>query len=428
MIRAVWLVLVIVVLVACQPKADSPEAPAMAVFPTTTPGQVIRGVLDTPSPFGGTPFANPATAVALANQPTATPDTSICPSIQTGLEPDDLPNNIDDTADAIIAFLSDGGTAAALRDTWEIFVLARNDIDLTGDLTPEVIFSFVLPETSGMLLIAGCEEGRYVSRYQAVADEAEAPEIILLGDINVSQLNNVVFVSRNCVDGDDCRFQTQIITWQPDLGRFVSLLGDTILSDDIPEIVDIDDDQVGEVLVRLESLGTAATGPLRTGADIYDWNGEAYMLSIVRRDPPRYRIQILHEADRYFDTLDMATAIDLYQTTLTDEDLRAWITGEELTLEAYALYRLLVAQAYLGDTETATAVIDRIENKFAEIEQPVYVSLSRAFWTAYEATGDAGPACSAVLDMVEEQPSALNLLNRYGRRSPTYTAQELCPF
>src|SRR6266496_3060206 len=70
------------VLVGCQPSTSEQNLPPTAIpFPTVTPGLLIKGVLPdvVGVPLNGVGLSNPATAVALANQPTATPDYKTCP-------------------------------------------------------------------------------------------------------------------------------------------------------------------------------------------------------------------------------------------------------------------------------------------------------------------------------------------------------------
>jgi hypothetical protein len=54
--------------------------------------------------------------------------------------------------------------------------------------------------------------------------------------------------------------------------------------------------------------------------------------------------------------------------------------------------------------------------------------MSIAFWDALQVTNNLHSACLEVQDIIRARPEALSLLNRYGSRSPTYTADELCPF
>lgn len=416
-----------------------PQAPTLIPFPTVTPGQVIRGSLNPVSGLrlDGSGISNPATAVAVASQPTATPDATACPALVESTALDTTINDPDGIAQEIIRFLSAGGTTSALenalRDDWQMLSesgFVRSDLDLTGEGRPEILMSYSVPGIGGTLLIAGCRDRRYVELYRSVSDEAQPPEIIVIGDMNRDGRNDLLYANRRC-DPDTpntCDYRTQLITWQPDRGRFVSLLGTIIISSDLPSVSDIDNDQVSEIIARQQNSGTLATGPLRTGVNIYDWNGAEYVLSIVQPDPPRYRIQAIHEGDRQFARREMLNATELYRLALTDESLRSWLNDEDDTLISYTLYRLLLAQTYAGSGDLL-AIYQRIAETFPTPEQvTAYVEMSQVFWDTYQATADLTSACASVQAFIAGRPEAVSLLNRYGSRSPTYTARDLCPF
>jgi len=110
---------------ACQQPRTGPGAPTAIPFPTVTPGRELVGVLATPRPPGdGAGVSNPSTAVALADQPTATPDMSACPPLSDNADLASLPDTGDEIIAEIARFLSAGGSPvaleAALRDDWEI--------------------------------------------------------------------------------------------------------------------------------------------------------------------------------------------------------------------------------------------------------------------------------------------------------------------
>jgi hypothetical protein len=54
--------------------------------------------------------------------------------------------------------------------------------------------------------------------------------------------------------------------------------------------------------------------------------------------------------------------------------------------------------------------------------------MARAFIEAFQSESDVSSACDAVETIIAAQPQAVEQLNRYGSRSPSYTAQDLCPF
>jgi hypothetical protein len=248
--------------------------------------------------------------------------------------------------------------------------------------------------------------------------------------MNFDQIPDLLFSNRQCsVDNsDDCSYRTQLITWTPQGGRFVSLLNGPLSSAEPPTINDVDNDQVSEVVVRLSDPGNSVTGPLRTGVNIYDWNGASYVLSIVQLDPPRFKIQVIQEADRAFARLDTQQAISLYQQAQTNTDLRFWLNDEPAVLDAYIFYRLVVMYAYTEDDDLLPTYQAAIQSAPDPATQPVYIAMIDAFWNALQVTHNLHSACVEVQAIISARPEAVGLLNRYGSRSPVYNASDLCPF
>jgi len=347
---------------------------------------------------------------------------------------------------SLLIFLNNGGTVDALSSAviseWEAFgesgYLLSED-DLTGEGTPELIMGYIAPGDVGTLLIFGCQGGRYVQLYEAIADGLEPPQILAIGDVNNNPPAEVVFVRRQCSTADACEIQTQIIYWEYTVGRFANILPDPVYTIDdpdvsLPEMTDIDSDEVDELVINLESNGNAATGPLRTGVNIYDWNGQFYVLSIIQLDPPRYRIQVVQEGDRAFSFQRMDEAIAAYQLALDGEDLRYWFNDGPITVTSYTLYRMILAYAYLGDGTGLLNAVTRLQEEFppaegtVEEEAPVYVEMANRFIDTLNITNDLHESCLEVQSIIEARPEALDFVNRYGQQSKTYTALELCPF
>lgn len=438
--RLLALLCLMCLLAACEPQTAAISAPTVIPFPTMTPGRTIRGLLPTVAslPLDGSPRTNPATAVALAIQPTLTPDYTACPpAAAPALAP--LPADPRDMADEITRFLSNGGTPAtlqaALRDEWDVLGEAgvvRADLDVTGEGEADVLLAFNAGSSGGVFMILGCADGRYQPHYQLVNPDG-APQLLYVGDMNQNNRPEVLFTAQTCnilADnaGADCVLETRLIGWQPQQARFESLLVGTITSQEPPGVSDIDDDRVLEIAARLSSAGTAQTGPLRTGLRIYDWNGANYLLSITQLDPPRFRIQIIHQADRSVQQRETDAAVDLYQLALNDSALQNWFDDEADTLNAYVLYRLLTVYAFTED-ERLLSIYQAILNNYPDIQAaPVYASMGITFWDTLQQTNNMRSACNAVQAIITARPEALDLLNRYGSRSPTYTASDLCPF
>ncbi len=434
------------ILAACAPQVEQARL-VITPFPSTTPGRVIHAEIANPAQDNLA--ANPATAVAIVRQPTATPDLTLCPSPagedDARLE-DTAPQNPDIVIEEIVRFLSAGGAPGRLNDilrgTWGLIAETgtfRADVDLTGEGSAEMIISYTTPENRGALLVLGCRESAYRVLYQSEADIAEAPVLVDTRDMNYNGLNDLVFAARACPtdedgtvvssDPDDCDYVTRLLSWLPDEDRFANLMEDDVLTGSPPEINDFDNDQVSELVFRLDNSGNSITGPLRTGTNIYDWDGVSYVLSIAQPDAPRYRIQVLQDGDRAAARNDMQTAIAIYREALDESnDLRYWFDDEPELLRSYALYRLALAQVAANSVEQ-TETYQQILTTYADpAAAPVYAQMARVFFETVQATGDVSGACAQVQAIIAQRGEALELLNRYGSRSPRYTAQQLCPF
>lgn len=428
------LLLLITLVAACQPAPPAAVAPTVIPFPTMTPGQLLRGPLPTVIPGGSASgLSNPATAVALANRPTATPNYAACPPpVNGGLLP--APATGREMVSDIETFLSAGGASQTLetdlRDLWNVLGDSggvRADLDLTGEGVPDIVASLNTPDEGGMLVIFTCSDSRAIMRYQYTID-GDAPRLAQVGDMNYDNRPELMFSSQRCQSADLCSYLTQLVTWRADLGRFVSLLSGEIESESVPVVSDMDNDEVGEIVVQFENPGNAATGPLRTGVTIYDWNGAAYVQSITQLDPPRFRIQVIQEADRAMNRLNAQEAVPLYQLALDSTALEPWLNDEGPILQSYALYRLLLSYAYMAD-DRALETYQRIVDSYPDAETaPVYVPLATAFWNAFQVTNNLRSACHEVKEFISTRPEAVDLLNRYGSRSPAYSETTLCPF
>lgn len=427
--------LTLILLAACQPDPVTvQQAPTVIPFPTMTPGRTLRGELPTVVALSldGSNLANPATAVALANQPTATPNYAVCPPAASPVIAA-LPATGREITDEIARFLSAGGSPAALetalRDEWGLLDdtgMIRSDMDLTGEGTPDIILTYRVPGEGGSLLVLGCAAGRFITLYQV--DTPTTPQIIHSGELNANGTPEILFSSEECGGEDECQFRTQLVTWQPADGRFTSLLNGAILSQNLPEIGDFDEDRVVEIIIRMTSTGTPSTGPLRTGVTIYDWNGTNYARSITQLDPPRFMIQVVRQADSDLARGNTQAAIATYELALRDDSLGNWFNDDQTVLRSYVLYRLLTAYAFTEHEDLLPAFQSIQQNYPDPLNAPIYAQMSNTFWNALQVTGNLRSACTEVQNLVNTQPSAINLLTRYGGSGPMYTAESLCPF
>jgi hypothetical protein len=283
------------------------------------------------------------------------------------------------------------------------------------------------PEGSTLLLALACANGHYTVLHEAIT--SGPAQIIHAGDINLDTRPDLLYAAEQCeADGESCTYRAQLLSWDADTGSFITLLASPITGPTAPALADVDGDGIQEIAVRLTSPGTAATGPLRTGVTVYDWDGAGYTLSITQLDPPRFRVQVIHEADRSLLRQELDQAIAQYTLALTDTGLRNWYNDDEAVLKSYALFRLLTAYAYTEDA-LLLPTYQELARLFPDpATAPIYALLGEAFWQAFQTSNNLRSACAAVADIITARPEALDLLNRYGSRSPVYTANDLCPF
>jgi hypothetical protein len=433
------LLILILLLAACQaevPAENSAESTLLA-FPTMTPGQVVRGPLPTviSLPLDGSSLGNPATAIALANRPTITPNYESCPASNSDATlANAAPDSSREINETLVRFLNDGGTVQAvettLRETWGILGESdtlRGDLDLSGEQTPEIIMSYLAPEEGGSVVIFGCADGRYLVRYQMAVGSDEAPTLLNTSDLNLDGKPDLLFSGQVC-DGAECQYSTHLLTWSGERGRFINLLSGELNSEALPNIEDIDADRVSEIVVRLTNPGDSETGPLRTGFTVYDWNGAVYTRSVTQLNPPRFRIQVVQQADAAIAARNTEEAVALYNLALTDPSLENWHNDDQTVLQSYVQYRLLLAYSDAEDPRRVELQASILQAYPDPAAAPVYVTLATTFWNALQVTNNLHSACLEVQDIITTRQEALTLLNRYGSRSPTYTATDVCPF
>ena len=434
------LLLSLILLAACQ-SAPAVVLDAGPVFPTMTPGVVQSGNLGPPLE-ANIAQSSPATIIAQANLPTPTPNLAACPLGDPAVTlAAAAPASAQAVADAISTYLTAGGSLdlleSGLRDRWglinasEAGGFVRSDLDLTGEGSPEVLVSLITPDAGGALLIFSCMDRRILTRYAGLPDDGlrgEPPRLLNSSDLNADGLPDLVFTSRACDENDDCRYRTQMVTFDRVRGRFRNLLEGALSSAELPRLEDVDADRVTELIVPQTDDGNAASGPLRTGEIVYDWNGAIFVRSFTNEDPPRFRVQVAHEADAAFAAGDYAAAALLYRQTADDAALENWQNDDSAILPAYALYRLLLLDSFTDDPRLVETQA-RLLNAYPDLATaPVYAEMALRYWATLQATNNLRSACNDVRAIMAARPEAVELLNRYGSRSPVYTAAALCPF
>lgn len=438
--RTTCIVLFVLLCAACQPTTVA-IAPTFDPFPTMTPGQQLLGSLPTSAyDAQAALLSNPATAIAFNNRPTPTPNRNACPVLDGDAVLARKPATLDEARASILDFLQQGGALTELKEgiriRWQMYGdtgYALDEADLTGEGVPEILLGWSAPGKAGTLDVIGCMDGVYDFLYSFETGSNDPPRLIAARDINNAPPAELVFASVTCDDDKNCEYITQALAWDSFMGRFRSLLGRSLNTLQQPELRDIDNDSVQEIVVDMQLNGNTVTGPLRRGLNIYDWDGDSYTLSIIQLDPPRYYIQIAQEGDRQFSQLRMTEAANSYTALMNATDLRYWYNDEADWVRSYGLYRLLLTYAYLGDARQGD-VATQINTEFGltsdlTVDQlPVYALMAYRFLDSIQLNNDLHLACGDVLAVLAERPEALSQLNRYGTRSPQYGELDLCPF
>ncbi|MBN1284827.1 MAG: hypothetical protein JXB47_05480 [Anaerolineae bacterium] len=441
----------------------TPAATASAVFVTATPGGVISVPLGAAAggapgqsgpPAAGAEIVAPVgTATAAAARVLTATAEAAAPPVQATYQPGDCPAprnpppparpaTFAEFPSAIAQYLSAGGPTTLLEGalrTWGAITggggLVKVDTDVTGNGDPEVIITIYDPTRAGrrpqpgQLLIFGCERGGYRLLYASTQDpNIGLPELLRVGDMSGDARAEVVYRVERCAEPDVCTGEAQILTWDSVLGSFRPLNAGLISAPNARfGIGDVDGDGILELSVASEGTGD---GPPRTVTQTWDWNGTGYLLAVAELAPARYRIHALHDADAAFAAGRYAEARAGYERVLDDETLLPWTQPDERSyLNAFALYRLVLAYAAQGDLAQAQAALDRLAVGY-NVGAPgaVYTELARAFWDQLSATHDFGAACAVARSLAVSRPDTLSMLNSYGEGSRAYTVYDLCPY
>jgi hypothetical protein len=124
----------------------------------------------------------------------------------------------------------------------------------------------------------------------------------------------------------------------------------------------------------------------------------------------------------------------LYENALTQENLRYWFNDGPNTVDSYALYRQALTLAAQNNSDGLANIVSQLNAQYPVTEEnsvedlPVYVHMAYAFLNTLVDQGDLHLSCVVALEIADERSEALELLNRYGSRSPTYQRLDLCPF
>lgn len=312
------------------------------------------------------------------------------------------------------------------------------DTDITGDGVIEVIITIVDPvyidrqPQPGQLLIFGCENGGYRLLYASTADpNISLPVFLRVGDMNGDARAEVVYQTQRCDSSGNCTGEAQILTWDSTLGSLRQLNAGLISAPGAQfGIADLDGDGVLELSVVSSGNPSAATGPTRTLTQVWDWNGQSYLLALTQTAPAMYRIHAIHDGDAALAAGNYPDARAAFERTLNDDSLLPWaLPNERAYLNAYALYRLLLTHALRRDAGRAQAAFDRLIAQYPPgAPGESYAAVAVAFWNEWANSRNVANACMLARGVAATRPDTLSILNSYGTANRQYTLNDLCPY
>ncbi len=416
--------------------------------PTVTPGGMLLMALPTEAPV--TPAPTPSAVLPVdgpANILTAMPAEQSdieCPAPGNPAPPA-APATYNLYPGVINEFLSSGGSVPFLYSILQTWGAASDDVgmatdayDLTGDGVYEVLVSLSDPFNAevapqpGQLFAFGCYQGNYRLLYASDYGPGYGlPSLLYVGDMNADGGPEAVYFQQRCQSGS-CVQAAQVISWSAPNDGFLTLNVDTVgAADGRFSISDLDGDRIMEIMIQGGGISASVTsGPPRTSTTVWDWNGTNYVRALTQLDPPLFRIHMVHDADLALASGEGLEAIRLYREALENPRLGTWqVPNEQLMLRGYALYKLMVAYAFMEEDGAALDVHSTLMDEHpAQYPSHVYAQVGDMFWQVFQSTHNLHTACLAAAEVVSTNPQTVLFLNSYGPANRTYQIPDICPF
>ena len=362
------------------------------------------------------------------------------------------------------------GLAGALRPltlldgTWQARAQVETT-DLTGNSVPEVLVELTFFEplqfSEGALFVYRCAGGEFaggaVLTTAGQVLSADDPDgIRAVRDMNKDGRPEIVH-SYISIAGSHAFFSRQfrILEWNGqgfddlipiDVNGFAAQVesGDGAVRDQ-------DGDGTLElILSNAVAEAYPDLGPQRARTDIWQWDGEAFVLARWEYTRPVFRIHAIWDGDDATRFGDYEQALAFYQDAVFNEQLAGWSLGrlwpdsaygsaptpmpdrgERHRLDAYGRYRILLLHVAQGNQAEAQVVYDALLGLFPEAAVGrQFVDLATSFWTEYSASGDLTQACGKAIDFAESHDSTvLSPLGKdfYGLGQREYQPEDICP-
>jgi len=177
----------------------------------------------------------------------------------------------------------------------------------------------------------------------------------------------------------------------------------------------------------------AAAGPTRASTRTYEFLGGRYRLTKTEYDPPEYLFHAIVDADALFAAAKFEEAIAAYRAAIGAADLRDWKNETDRgegrpALEGYALFRIAVATAALGQDPT-----DAIDAAIREGKEVVFSIAAQEFRKGLQEHGSVIAGCAEATTYLGtvgngvDTPAYIARLFDYGyANQPAKTYQDIC--
>jgi hypothetical protein len=362
------------------------------------------------------------------------------------------------------------GLAGALRPltlldgTWQARAQVETT-DLTGNSVPEVLVELTFFEplqfSEGALFVYRCAGGEFaggavLTTAGQVLSAGDPDGIRAVRDMNQDGRPEIVH-SYISIAGSHAFFtrQFRILEWNGQGFEDLIMIDENGFAAQVESGDGAVRDQDGDGTLELVLSNAVAgaypdLGPQRARTDIWQWDGEAFVLARWDYTRPVFRIHAIWDGDDATRFGDFERALAFYQDAVFNEQLAGWSLGrlwpdsaygsaptpmpdrgERHRLDAYGRYRILLLHVAQDNQAEGQVVYDTLLDLFPEAAVGrQFVDLATAFWTEYSASGDLTQACGKAIDFAESHDSTvLSPLGKdfYGLGQREYQAEDICP-
>jgi hypothetical protein len=296
-------------------------------------------------------------------------------------------------------------------EEWQLF-----EEDLDNDNKKEIIIAISriigFGAATSRLFIVDSKDDEYFLSVELQKGETTRIEIERIADINRDNWKEIILFGYWC-GASTCGIDISLIRYDYKEKAYKYLNKEEIIS-----VNAVDSDEAKSKAIRFEDCDndgvleiiTWGGYRVRTGTNIYKWNGEFYVHSETIWDPPEYLIHAIYDANEALLKKDYQKAITLYKKIIYEQPYKTIgdLTGEKEEgekekqhLTAFARFRLILAYLLQKDENQAKTILEKIKK-----EQPEHIctTLSQILWENYQTIKDITKACKEVINYAKGNP------------------------